>query len=131
MVIAEKENKKITKTDLAKKLNISRGMLYYQHKIPLLDEDLKLQIEAAWVKHPAYGHKRLALELKLNKKRILRVMKKFGMKPYRRKVNKPKKKEDEGKEAVKDEINIYKFLCPIGLDIVWVSDFTYSCYAVT
>ena len=117
--------KKITKTQVAKKLGISRGMLYYQHKRPLIDEEVKHQIEAVLTEHKAYGHKRIAPELKLNKKRILRVMKKFHIKPYRRSPKKPGKKEDTGKAAEKDSVNIYKLLCPIAPSIVWVSDFTY------
>ena len=72
----------------------------------------------------AYGHKRIAPELKLNRKRILRVMKKFNIKPYRRRVKKPFKKEDLGK-AAEIGVNVYKLLCPIAPNIVWVSDFTY------
>jgi len=117
--------KKITKTEIAKKLGISRGMLYYQHKRPQIDEEVRHQIEAVLAEHKAYGHKRIAPELKLNKKRILRVMKKFNMKPYRRRVKKPFKKEDMGKAAETDAVNVYKLLCPIAPNIVWVSDFTY------
>lgn len=116
---------KPTKTALAQRLGISRSMLYYQHKRPVIDEELKRQIESVLSKNPAYGHKRLAIELKLNKKRIRRVMKKFNIKPYRRRVKKPVKKEDMGKAAVENEINIYKLLCPIFPNTVWVSDFTY------
>jgi putative transposase len=116
--------KKITKTAVAKKLGISRGMVYYQHKQPLIDEEVKHQIEAVLAEHKAYGHKRIAPELKLNKKRILRVMKKFNIKPYRMRPKKPNKKEDEGK-AAENESNVYKLLCPIAPNIVWVSDFTY------
>lgn len=117
--------KKITKTDVAKKLGISRGMLYYQHKQQLIDEEVKHQIEAVLAEHKAYGHKRIAPELKLNKKRVLRVMKKFNIKPYRMRPRKPNKQEDEGKATEKDAVNIYKLLCPIAPNIVWVSDFTY------
>ncbi len=119
------KTKKITKTEVANKLNISRGMLYYQHKRPVIDEEIKRQIEAVLAEHKAYGHKRIAPELKLNKKRILRVMKKFNIKPYRRRTKKPYKKEDLGKLAEIDTTNIYKLLCPIVPNIVWVSDFTY------
>ncbi len=125
MTLTTGEKKQITKTEIAKRLGISRGMLYYQHKQPLLDEELKRQIEAVLSKHPAYGHKRIAMKLKLNKKRIRRVMKKFGIKPYRRRLKIPRKIEDEGKAAEKDTINVYKLLCPICPNIVWVSDFTY------
>jgi len=117
--------KKITKTEIAKRLNISRQSLYYQKKRPGIDDELKRQIEAVLSDNPAYGHKRIALELKLNKKRIRRVMKKYGLKPYRMHGRKPRKKDDEGKAAVEDEINIYRLLCPIRPGIVWVSDFTY------
>lgn len=51
------------------------------------DEVLKQDIERVWIKHPAYGYKRFALELEVNHKRILRVMKLFGIKPPRRKVH--------------------------------------------
>ncbi len=119
---------KITKTQVAIKLGISRGMLYYQHKRPLVDEEIKHQIEAVLAEHKAYGHKRIAPELKLNKKRILRVMKKFHIKPYRQHGKKPNKKEDRGKAAEKDAVNIYKLLCPIAPNIVWASDFTYIKY---
>lgn len=118
-------SKKITKTQIAKKLGISRQSLYYQKKRPCIDEEVKHQIEAVLAEHKAYGHKRIAPELKLNKKRILRVMKKFNLKPYRPHGKKPNKKEDTGKAAKKDAVNIYKLLCPIAPHIVWVSDFTY------
>jgi len=103
--------KKITKAQVARKLGVSRQSLYYQKKRPLIDEEVKLQIEAVLAEHKAYGHKRIAPELKLNKKRILRVMKKFNIKPYRRSVKKPFKKEDMGKAAETDAVNVYKLLC--------------------
>ena len=59
----------VNKTELAKELGISRSSLYYQPKRAALDEEVKRQIESVLVDHPAYGHKRIALELKLNKKK--------------------------------------------------------------
>ncbi len=118
------KEKPITKTQIAKKLGVSRSSLYYKHKQPAIDEEVRRQIESVLTGHPSYGHKRIALELKLNKKRILRVMKKFGIKPYRRRVKKPRKKADEGKLPV-SFINVYRLLCPIGPFVIWVSDFTY------
>ena len=114
----------VTKTELARKLGIARSLLYYHHKRPLIDLEVKAQIESVWIKHPAYGHKRLAPELKLNKKRLLRVMHKFGMKPYRRRIHPPPKTDDLGKPAV-EIVNVSKILCPIAPYIVRVSDFTY------
>lgn len=118
-----KENK-ITKTELAKKLGISRASLYYKHKRPAIDEEVRCQIESVLADNPAYGHKRIALSLKLNKKRILRVMKKFGIKPYKRRVKKPRKKDDEGKPMTKYQ-NLIKDIKSIKKGEVWVSDFTY------
>jgi transposase InsO family protein len=122
------KTRKITKSEIARKLGISRGSLYYQKKRPIIDEEVRRQIEAVLAEHKAYGHKRIAPELKLNKKRILRVMKKFNIKPYRMHAKRPTKKEDTGKAAEKDSVNIYKLLCPIAPNIVWVSDFTYIKY---
>ena len=123
------KSKKLTKTQLAKDMGISRGMLYYQHKQPLVDMEIKSQIEAilSTKGKESYGHKRIALELKLNKKRILRVMKIFNIKPYKRRHKKPIKKEDQNKPATK-YFNLIKDLCPIAPNVVWVSDFTYIRY---
>jgi len=117
----------LTKTELAKRLGVSRSSLYYQPKRPLIDEEVRRQIEAVLADHSAYGHRRIAWELKLNKKRILRVMKKFGLKPYKRRVKKPRKKGDENKRSAKCQ-NLIKSFCPIRPNIVWAADFTYLRY---
>lgn len=117
----------VNKSELARKLGVSRSMFYYSHKQPAIDEEVKRQIESVLTDHKAYGHKRIAGELKLNKKRILRVMKKFGIKPYRRRARKFIKKDDLNKPATKFKNEIEKF-CPIVPNIVWVTDFTYLKY---
>lgn len=114
----------VSKTTLAKRLGVSRSSLYYKHKRPAIDLETKLQIEAVLTDNPAYGHKRIALELKLNKKRILRVMKKFGIKPYRRRPVRPLKKGDLGKPPTK-YANLVESFCPAIPNRVWASDFTY------
>ena len=116
--------KKVTKKELAASLGVSRSSLYYQAKRPALDLELKSQIESVMVDNPSYGHKRVAIELKLNKKRIRRVMKKFDLKPFRRRPRKPNKKDDLNKPPTKYQ-NLIKYFCPIRPNIVWVSDFTY------
>ena len=114
----------VNKTELAKELGISRSSLYYQPKRPEIDEEVRRQIESVLSDHPAYGHKRIALALKLNKKRIRRVMKKFGLKPYRRKVKRPEKKDDLGKPAT-TYTNLIEDLKVDHPGHVWVTDFTY------
>lgn len=67
------------KTAVAAELGVSRSSLYYVPKQPQKDWALKCQIEEVLHEHPSYGHRRLALHLKLNKKRVRRVMKLFGI----------------------------------------------------
>jgi len=83
--------KKTNKTKTARLLGFSRSSLYYRPKQLKKDWELKAKIEEALHNHPSYGHKRLALHLKINKKRILRVMKLFGVKPFRRRGRKWRK----------------------------------------
>lgn len=109
------------KTELAKVLGISRSLLYYQPKKPPKDWLLKQEIEKVLREFPSYGHKRIAIHLKINKKRVLRVMKLFGIKPYRRRGKKwrqTKKKECEPYE------NLLLTNFPQYLSHIWVSDFT-------
>lgn len=122
MVINKKQRE--SKTQLAKKLGVSRSSLYYRAKRDDQDMEMKKQIVIVLGIHPSYGHKRIALEFGLNNKRIRRVMKKYGLKPYRKRAKKLRKKEDEGKEEVKWKNEIIGF-CPIKPNIVWASDFTY------
>lgn len=120
------KNPKVNKTQLAKELGVSRSSLYYKPKREQIDLEVKAQIESVMVDNPSYGHKRIALALKLNKKRIRRVMKKYGLKPYRSRY-KPSKPDDLNKpETIYP--NLIKTFCPIRPNIVWASDFTYIKY---
>lgn len=123
MIKKQKENK----TELAKRLGISRSSLYYHPKRPEIDQEVKNQIESVLADHPAYGHKRIALALKLNKKRILRVMKKFNIKPYRRKAKRLVKKDDLGKPPTEFS-NLIENLVIDHPNQVWCTDFTYVKY---
>lgn len=118
---------KETKRELASRLGVSVSSLYYKPKRPAIDEEVKLQIEAVMAQNPTYGHKRIAIALKLNKKRILRVMHKYDLKPYRRRKKRLYKQTDRNLPPVKYP-NVSQTLCPITPDVVWVSDFTYIQY---
>ena len=99
-------------------------MIYHESKQEIRDLNTKELIEATLAVHPAYGHKRIALELGINKKRVLRVMKKYAIKPYRRK-KKPWKK------AVSSELvhpNLLKNIDCIESYRIWCMDFTYLWY---
>lgn len=122
MIINKKQRE--SKTELAKKLGVSRSSLYYHVKRDEQDEEMKTQINIVLGIHPSYGHKRIALEFGLNNKRIRRVMKKYDIKPHRRRIKRFRKKDDEGKEETKWKNEIIGF-CPIRPNVVWASDFTY------
>lgn len=70
----------------SKILGISRTKIYYRKKLLTRDLSLKDEIEKLHEFHPAYGHKRVAIALKIGKNRILRVMHKFNLKPPRRRI---------------------------------------------
>ncbi len=115
---------KITKTKLAKEMGSSRQSLYYKHKQPAKDLLTKEEIEKVLKDHPSYGHKRIAMELGINKKRILRVMKIFNIKPYKRRIKRPLKPDDFKKVPAVYQ-NEIKYLCPIKPNVIWAGDFTY------
>lgn len=112
-----------SKTAMAKELGVSRASLYYLPKLPAKDQQLKTAIEAVMAEHRAYGHKRIAIALNINKKRILRVMKLFRLKTKRHRKA-PKKPKDIKQEPM----NIPNLLINTALtrtNQAYASDFTY------
>lgn len=112
----------VNKTLLARELGVSRRSLYYQATKPAKDWALKCRIEEVLREFPSYGHKRLALHLKLNKKRVRRVMRLFGIKPYRRRGRKPKRDKTLSTRAYP---NLLMVMPPEHPNHIWVADFTY------
>ncbi len=109
------------KTVLASKMGISRRSMYYRPKMPDRDWALKVQIEKVLRAHPSYGHKRLAIHLSINKKRVLRVMHLFGLKPYRRRG----KKWHKPREKYAIYPNLLLAYHPEYEHHIWVADFTH------
>ena len=104
---------------------VSRSSLYYKSKKYEEDLRVKEKIEKVWSDYPSYGHKRLAMELKLNKKKILRVMKKFSLLPYRRR-RKPFKR---CKTSVDTKYPNLLVMTPcLKINQIWVTEFTYIWY---
>lgn len=122
MIVKATKEKPLTKTALAKGAGISVSSLYYKPKLPQKDWHLKNRIEKVLHEHPSYGHKRIAPELGVNKKRVLRVMKLFGIKPYRRRGKKWRKSMDLGL-IFQNLIQAMPF--PTRPNVIWVSDFTH------
>jgi transposase InsO family protein len=123
-MITNNIDKKSTKTEIAKSLGVSRQSLYYKPIKPDKDMEAKKLIETVMTKHKSYGHKRIALELQMNKKKVRRIMKKFNLKPYRRRTNKPVKPEDINK-APTIYNNLTENIIANEPNLIWVADFTY------
>jgi putative transposase len=103
-------------------LNIPHSTFYYASILDSKDEELKLKIEKVLTKHPSYGHRRIAIELKINKKKIKRVMKKFDIKPRR---NRKKPRKSKGLGIFESSPNLLISLFPLFQNHLWVTDFTY------
>lgn len=115
---------KFPKSTLARRLGIARSTLYYRSKKTDADEEARTLIEEVMIGNPAYGHKRIALALGWNKKKALRLMKKFGLKPRLRRGQRWQKKGDIGLVPSGYQ-NLVSNWSPIDPDIVWFADFTY------
>jgi len=115
-----------SKKEIARQLGVSRQSLYYKLKLPEKDLNLKYEIEKVMKKHKRYGHKRIAWELKINKKRVLRVMKLFNLKPIRRR--KPPFKPEDQNQAPMTIPNLLKETIIDAPAKAYASDFTYLPY---
>lgn len=115
-----RESGETSKTLRARELGISRSTLYYKPLKPDKDWQLKCQMEEVLRKYPSYGHRRLAIALKINKKRVSRVMRLFGIKLYRRHGTKWKKTKNI--KVVYPNLLLTTY--PSYENHIWVSDFT-------
>lgn len=122
-------NQSINKKLIAEAMNINRKNIYNQSKKDIKDITVKADIEKTFESHPSYGHRRLALELKMNKKKILRVMHKYGLKPprlwYQKKFTTQSDPDyqDQFRNLLKDPELIIN-----DIGDVWSSDLTYIKY---
>lgn len=114
----------LNKSALARKLGISRSSLYYESKMNARDEAARVEISEVLASNPFYGHKRISIELGMNRKKVLRVMKKYGLNPRSRKSKGFAKPGDVGLPAAGYR-NEMAGMCPASPNVVWCGDFTY------
>lgn len=114
---------KVTKTQIAEDLGVSRQSLYYQSKQQPRDAELKVQILQVLEVHKSYGYRRVAIALGINKKRVQRIMHKFKIRPYKRKMR-LRKRLDLRREPMPYG-NLIKGRFPVRQDLVYAADFTY------
>jgi putative transposase len=115
---------KYTRAALAVRLGVSRSSLYYVSKQLPKDWELKNQVEKVMTEHPGYGSPRVAQALGRNRKPVMRVMKLFGIKAYRRRGRKFRKSG----VAKQSYPNLLKQNAPSHPHHIWVADFTYIPY---
>ncbi len=121
------EDATISKSTQAQLLGVSRASLYYRHRKPPKDLELKQRIETVLRDHPGYGYRRVALALKENKKKVQRVKHLYGIKAYRRRG----KKWHKSKNKAVVYPNMLLTVIPQYQDHVWVADFTHVVWRNT
>src|SRR3989344_5444129 len=100
-------------------MGVSRASLYYRHRQPAKDWALKVRIEEVLREHHDYGSRRLAQTLKISRPRAQRVMRTFGIKPYRRRGKKWKKPR-----KIRLFPNLLLSMMPVYPHHAWAADFT-------
>jgi putative transposase len=104
---------------MAKAMGVSRASLYYRAKQPDKDWAMKVRIEEALRRHPSYGSRRIADELGMERRRVRRVMRLFGIKPYRRHGKRYRRSK-----AQRTFPNLLLDVMPLYPNHVWATDFT-------
>ena len=100
-------------------MGVSRSSLYYVATQDKKDWALKVRMEEELQKHPSYGARRLADALGVNRKRTQRVMRIYGIKPYRRHGRKYRKSKTE-----RHFPNLLLGIMPSYPNHIWATDFT-------
>lgn len=106
-------------------MGISRKNIYYKSKLEEKDLKLKQKILDVHQRDVAYGHRRIALKLGINHKKVARVMKKYGIKPPRRSRS---RKYTTVSTSNHSYTNIMKDAEIKRANQAWVSDLTYIKY---
>lgn len=117
--MSEKRNK----AALARAIGVSRASLYYVSRQDKKDWAFKIGMEEELRRHPAYGSRRLAIALRVSRPRAQRVMRLFGIKPYRRRGKRYRKSK-----ASRLFPNLLLEICPSYANHVWATDFTELVY---
>lgn len=100
-------------------MGVSRASLSYVSKKDTKDWALKVRIEETLRGHPSYGSRRLADALRANRKQMQRVMRKYGIRPYRRRGRRYRKSKTKHTFP-----NLLLAAGPSYPNHVWATDFT-------
>jgi len=117
----------IPKAELARILSLSRQSLYYTPIREKKDLDLKHRIEQVWRQHPAYGSRSLAWHCGINRKRIQRIMRKYGLEPRVKPKNRYPGKNTKSVPQ-QEAPNRLKASRPTEPNAAWAGDFTHLAF---
>lgn len=112
---------------LSRVLSIPKSTLSYKLSLPDRDAHIADMIRLVHVSHPYYGHRRIALELGINKKCTARIMKKQHIQPLSKKRRKWLKIEDRNFSPLPIP-NLTKHIVAETPHSIWRSDFTHIYY---
>lgn len=117
------QNPWVSRKLVAEQFGVARSTLYLKQKQIHKDKKYLEEILSAMKENPYYGQRRLALAIGRNVKLVRRIMRKYGLRPKKkkRKFNKP---EDENKPP-SGIPNRLKTICPIRPLVVYAGDFTH------
>jgi putative transposase len=119
-IVRGTKNKKL----IGNAMNINSKNVYSLSKKETKDLQVKKDIEEVFKTHPAYGHRRLAIELGMNKKKVRRIMKKYHLKPPR--LWYQKRFTTKANNKFKDQFgNLIKNIKTPKENEIWASDLTY------
>ena len=100
-------------------MGVSRASLYYRPRQPNKDWAMKVRIEEVLRGHPSYGSRRIADDLGMERRKIRRVMRLFGIKPYRRHGKRYRRSK-----AKRTFPNLLFETMPSYPNHIWATDFT-------
>lgn len=123
--IVRKSNNKSLVGEL---LGINSRNIYSQSNKEAEDLKVKDIIEDTFKIHPAYGHRRLAIELKMNKKKVRRIMRKFCLKPPRLWYQKKYITTANNNQCYSRFNNLIKDMNIPRINEAWSGDLTYIKY---
>lgn len=109
---------------VAKFLRVDRSALYKVRLQEQKDEALAERIRAVLKEHKHYGHKRVALELKIGKNRARRVMKAYGLGPAPSPHQRHYKQHKGIRKAPPNLLKAYSLFI-VSPNFIWACDFTY------
>lgn len=115
----------LSKSALARILHVSRQGLYYRPVQEQKDLELKRKIELVWKSHPAYGSRPLSWHCGVSRKKVQRVMRKYGLEPKIKPKNRYRGKNAKDAGMSEEAPNLLKGVCPIQPNAIWSGDFTH------